>query len=288
MVRDGLVFAMSSLDTGQLVTLACVLEASAPKPGNVHPAANFRDATYSDFVASAVAIGPVFRQAHAQSVGKTVLDAICSMQSVVRTNTSLGTILLLAPLAAVPPEVSCREGVEGVLARLNATDCRDVYLAIRKSQPGGLGKIETADVHDEPPDDLREAMTLAADRDLVARQYANGFADVLEFVLPTLVEFTRQTRTLNEAIVLTHLATMARYPDSLIARKCGAEIAAESARRAQQVLTFHKDSDGDHIQEELAKFDTWLRDGEHRRNPGTTADLLAASLFVKLRDELWP
>ena len=62
------------------------------------------------------------------------------------------------------------------------------------------------------------------------------------------------------------------------------EVAAESARRAQQVLAVQKDAGSDHARQELAKFDSWLRDAEHRRNPGTTADLLAAALFVKLRD----
>jgi triphosphoribosyl-dephospho-CoA synthase len=35
---------------------------------------------------------------------------------------------------------------------------------------------------------------------------------------------------------------------------------------------------------ELAKLDFWLRSDGNRRNPGTTADLIAAGLFVALRD----
>ena len=34
----------------------------------------------------------------------------------------------------------------------------------------------------------------------------------------------------------------------------------------------------------LADFDFWLRSDGHRRNPGTTADLIAAALFAGLRD----
>jgi triphosphoribosyl-dephospho-CoA synthase len=139
------------------------------------------------------------------------------------------------------------------------------------------------------------AMSLAADRDLVAQQYAHGYSDIWEFVLPALIDFTQQSRSIGKAIVLTQLATMARYPDSLIARKCGAEIAAESARRAEHVLASINDcdgndsdgddSDGNAARREIAAFDRWLRDDKHRRNPGTTADLLTAALFVNLRDQ---
>ena len=34
----------------------------------------------------------------------------------------------------------------------------------------------------------------------------------------------------------------------------------------------------------LAEFDFWLRQDGHRRNPGTSADLVAAGLFVSLQD----
>ena len=36
--------------------------------------------------------------------------------------------------------------------------------------------------------------------------------------------------------------------------------------------------------EALADFDFWLRADGHRRNPGATADLIAAALFAGLRD----
>ena len=47
------------LTIGQCATLACWLELSAPKPGNVHRGADFEDTTFNDFAASAVALGPV-------------------------------------------------------------------------------------------------------------------------------------------------------------------------------------------------------------------------------------
>jgi triphosphoribosyl-dephospho-CoA synthase len=82
---------------------------------------------------------------------------------------------LIAPLAKVPRNTSLAPGVGEVLARLTASDARDVYEAIRIAEPGGMGKVDSADVAGPPPDDLLAAMRLAADRDLVARQYAENF-----------------------------------------------------------------------------------------------------------------
>src|SRR5207247_1263235 len=56
--------------------LACLLEASAPKPGNVHPGAAFHDISYQDFLASAAAIGPAFGRAGEQPLGRTIREAI--------------------------------------------------------------------------------------------------------------------------------------------------------------------------------------------------------------------
>src|SRR5256712_6823519 len=55
--------ARQAADVAAAAQLACLLEASAPKPGNVSPFASFRDATYEDFLASAAAIGPALLMA---------------------------------------------------------------------------------------------------------------------------------------------------------------------------------------------------------------------------------
>jgi triphosphoribosyl-dephospho-CoA synthase len=78
---------------------------------------------------------------------------------------------------------------------------------------------------------------------------------------------------------------LAAYPDSLIARKCGPETAARAAAIAQRVLAAGMPGDEDYLLE-LGEFDFWLRSDGNRRNPGTTADLIAAGLFVVLREGL--
>ena len=273
----------SSLGPGQLAQLACLLEATARKPGNVHRFRDFDDAHYLDFVLSAAAIAGPLDLARVRGVGRSILRAVESTRQYVATNTNLGMILLLAPLAAVPPEEDLREGVRRVLEATTIEDASLVYRAIRLASPGGLGKVEDQDVNDEPTLTLRDAMGLAADRDLVARQYATGFADVIDRALPRLRASIGRGRALETAIVDAYLDFLSDHPDTLIARKRGPATALEASRRASRVLQLGwPDSPGGI--EALGAFDDWLRADGHARNPGATADLTTAALFAALGD----
>jgi triphosphoribosyl-dephospho-CoA synthase len=272
------------MSIGQCATLACLLEATAPKPGNVHRGCDFDNMTFLDFAVSATAIGPAIEAAPRQGVGATVLRAIQATRQWVHVNTNLGSVLLIAPLASVPREQPLAAGVAAVLGGLTADDARQVYEAIRLAQPGGLGRADRMDVAGPPPPDLLAAMRLAADRDLVARQYANGFQQVLEFAVPSLTEGVQTGWRLTDAVIHTQMRLMSEYPDSLIARKCGDDVARRSAEFAARVLAAGRPGEDDY-QQALADFDFWLRCDGNRRNPGTTADLLAAALFVILRDD---
>ena len=276
---------MTQMSIGQCATLACLLEVAAPKPGNVHRGADFDETTFNDFAASAVAVGPVLEQATARSLGDTIGAAVDATRRVAGTNTNLGIILLLAPLASVPREEPLAHGVRRVLDALTPTDAQQVYDAIRRAQPGGLRPhdqpVSQHDVHGPAPHRLLDAMAAAADRDLIARQYSNGFHEVLDVVLPWLLEGDAR---LPDRIVLAHVRLMSQYPDSLIARKCGQSVAQEAAARAAMVLSIRGCGEESYGRA-LADLDFWLRSDEHRRNPGTTADLLAAALFAALRDD---
>jgi triphosphoribosyl-dephospho-CoA synthase len=126
-------------------------------------------------------------------------------------------------------------------------------------------------------------MALAAERDLIARQYANGFREVLHDGVPALRRGLEQTRCLEDAIIYAYLHLLATYPDSLIQRKRGPVEAAETSRRARAVLEngWPREEESQHA---LAELDRWLRAEGHSRNPGTTADLVTACLFVLLRE----
>ena len=157
-----------------------------------------------------------------------------------------------------------------------------MYQAIRLANPSGLGRVEEQDVSTEPTLPIREGMALAADRDLVAQQYANDFREVFDEGVPALKRGLELTGCLEGAIIFCHLSLMARHPDSLIARKRGVGEAEEASRRAKAVL----DAGWPNATAAglPADLDGWLRAAGRGRNPGTTADLVTAGLFVALRE----
>ncbi len=291
----------SAMTIGLYAQLACIWEATARKPGNVHRYHDFNDTGYVDFIASAAAIAPVLADAGNHSVGETILEAVLRTREVARANTNLGIILLLAPLARAEPWPDGRSGVSAVLEAQTIDDAALAYQAIVLAGAGGLGQAREQDVHDVPTVTLREAMALAADRDGIARQYVNDFVDVFDHGAPAILAGIERAGCLEGGIIHAHLHLMSLLPDTLIARKRGVAEAEESARRAAAVLTagWPRASAG---RMALVELDAWLREQEHQRNPGTTADLIAASLFVLLRQgqlrlplevpwtrrELWP
>ena len=148
-----------------------------------------------------------------------------------------------------------------------------------------MGQVADADIAGPPPTDLLAAMRLAADRDLVARQYGNRFREVFADVIPALRMGLDAGWPLGHVIVHAQLTVMSRFPDSLIARKCGAAAAQQAADRAAAALAAGTPAD-ESFWRASGDLDFWLRSDGHRRNPGTTADLLAAGLFALLRDDI--
>jgi triphosphoribosyl-dephospho-CoA synthase len=242
--------------------LACVLEVGAEKPGNITPSHDFEDTTYEDMVRCAIAIGPEL--VVDRGVGETVLAIVET--SPAAANTNLGIALLLAPLAKAALQPGpLRERLREVLRDLG--DARAAYAAIRLAGAGGLDEPVEHDVRAEPDLGLREAMMAAAERDSVASEYVTDFALTFEVGLPALRDLTR------EAIVELHLRLLAHTPDTLIARKAGAAAAEQVSAGARDVLAGRRT---------LASFDASLRTDGNRLNPGTTADLVTATVFVAL------
>jgi triphosphoribosyl-dephospho-CoA synthase len=278
------------MNTRLAVELACLLEATARKPGNAHRDRDLPKLTYLQLVAAGLAIGPILSEASSLGLGMAILRAAQATRAVAGTNANLGIILLLAPLCILADRQQSLESVNDVLASLTIEDTKLVYEAIRTAEPGGMNKVEDHDIQDVPTIGLVEAMTLAADRDSVARQYSNGFRDVRELGLPVLLEAIDQGSDLEDAILWCQLHWMARFPDTLIARKLGTLEAEESAVRAAAVLRHFSAGPAGLATASvrpgpLADFDQWLTAKGQARNPGTTADLVTACLFWGLHLE---
>lgn len=273
---------LDKFSIGRLASLACLLEVSAPKPGNVHRGADFADVTFEDFLISAEILGNTIDQNAEQGIGETILAAVEATRAVVRTNTNLGMVLLVVPLAKAFDATSSlnRTHVAEMLESLDANDAASVYQAINHAKAGGMNEVEEMDLKACPPDDLIAAMKHAADRDMIARQYANGFRDVFEEVVSMLDTACQRHADLRGAIVETHVRLISRYGDSLIARKCGVAV-SENARRMASIAVERLDENKKaEYHAAIADLDFWMRSDGNRRNPGTTADLIAAGLFV--------
>jgi triphosphoribosyl-dephospho-CoA synthase len=126
-------------------------------------------------------------------------------------------------------------------------------------------------------------MRLAADRDLIARQYANGFADVFNFGVPALLDAFERFGCVEAAVIDSQLRWLAEYPDSLIARKNGPAVAENVRQMAAAVLLRGGIATPEGRRAGVA-LDRHLRSDGNKLNPGTTADLITACLFVALRE----
>jgi triphosphoribosyl-dephospho-CoA synthase len=273
---------------GYLAQVACTWEVLARKAGNVCPGREFPDLTVNDFLVSAAAIAPVLARAPHRPLGFTILDCIEETRKVVRTNTNLGIVLLLAPLASVPLGTPLHVGVPQVLDHTTVADARDVYRAIRLANPGGLGKAPQQDVATEPTMNLRKVMALAREYDRIAEQYVTNFRLVLRDSAATqLPACAAGHNNVEKAIVETQLNLLASYMDSHIIRKRDAFVAMDVKDAARHVLRAGglDTPAGRHA---FCTFDGSLRVDNHARNPGTTADLIAAALFVALREQQIP
>jgi triphosphoribosyl-dephospho-CoA synthase len=264
--------------------LACLLEVSAEKPGNVTPTHAFHDMNYEDFLRGAVALGPEMARAGERGVGATILAAITARRRWTQTNTNLGIVLLFAPLAraALTGSGALRDRLRVVLRHLTLDDARAAYAAIRLAAPGGLTAEVEHDVRAEPTVTLDEAMASAAHRDSIAAEYTSDYAITFERGLPALQSALAHGASTDQAVVQTYLELLAAVPDTLIARKQGLEVAQAVSAEAARVLAaggvFSLEG-----QRAIAELDAHLRVvKDNSFNPGTTADLVAATLFVGL------
>jgi triphosphoribosyl-dephospho-CoA synthase len=269
--------------------LACLLEVSAPKPGNVSPFAGFRDASYEDFLASAAAIGPALAAAGERPLGATIRAAVEATARWAPSNTNLGLVLLLAPLARAaltPGGAALRARLAAALTATTVADARDAYAAIRLAAPGGLGRAPDQDVGGTPTATLRDVMVLARERDAIAREYASDFRGTFELGAPALRAALADRLPWRDAVVEAYLTLLAAAPDTHIARKLGLPAAIAVQQRGREV----RDAGGVRTaagRDAIAALDGELRDAANTLNPGATADLTGAAIYLVLLEGGW-
>ncbi len=284
--------ARPPLTPRQAFLRACVLDVAVRKPGNVSLHAPGHGMHASQFLASAEVAADAICQRGAP-VGARIEAAVAATQAAVGCNTNLGILLLCAPLAsaaenaALPRSDSLQHALQQVLAGLTVDDAACAFRAISQANPGGLGEAPEQDVHAAPSVSLLQAMVLAADRDRIAAQYRDGFAEVFGaalrgwpagFVWPELDDEPTADDTTTAAVQAVYLGWLGSGPDSHIVRKQGKTVAqnvmsAAQAWQARAAVGGALDAD--------PAFRAWdLGLKQAGVNPGTSADLTVATLMV--------
>ena len=268
---------------------ACMAELEALKPGSVHIFADGHNMTVQDFMLSAEAVSAVIAQPHL-SLGQRILHSVQATQDAVKINTNLGIILLCAPLihsALQADEADFLSQLKNVLASTTITDAEQSFAAIRLASPAGLGESAQHDVHKTATCTLLAAMQTAANRDLpkdalsrdmIALQYSNNYAQIIESVMLYQQALARWQRPAWAATTV-HLHFMAHYCDSHIVRKYGETIAKLVQNEAlEHESAFLKAYNPKNYLAPLLTFDEALK--KRGLNPGTSADLTVATLLM--------
>ncbi len=271
---------MSALSPRAAFLRACALDVAVRKPGNVsvHGAGHGMQA--AQFLASAEVACDAICEPGAP-VGRRIEAAVAATRAAVGCNTNLGILLLCAPLAraAERPGLPLPLALQQVLAELTVDDAAAAFRAIAHASPGGLGQAPEQDVRSAPSVTLRQAMVLAADRDRIAEQYRDDFAEVFAAAghLSPGIGCADEARS-TAAVQSVYLGWLASKPDSHIVRKQGKSVAQNVMSTAQGWRSRPLPAAGFEADPAFAAWDEALKDAGV--NPGTSADLTVATLMV--------
>jgi len=196
-------------------------------------------------------------------------------------------------------------------AFVRATNCEDAVEFYRAFGHAGVrvNSVEEFDLEDpEAAADLRtqnitlyDLMDIARGYDLIANEWTSGFGRCLEGA-KSILEFMQARNCgaeavtggsvsscsgtgINEAIVYTFLKLLSRHRDTFIQTKFDIETADYVSSRAGEILSSWETSgkgarDFAFILPAIKEFDSELL--EKRINPGSTADIIIAGLFISL------
>ena len=269
------------------IKLVCYAEIDALKPGNVHKYSFGHGMTAKDFYKSANIISNYLTQKNS-NFGKKILKCVLEIKKEIKQNTNLGIILLLAPVISILlndgilDKKNLRKKISLLIKKQNIKDSSPIFKAIKIANPGGLGKSKNYDVRFMPKIKLYNAMNYASKKDLIAKQYVTGFSDIFKIGIPAYKKF--QSKWGNKSWVLTgvYLTFLKQLTDSHIERKKGKKIAKKvkiEAKKYYKLIKNEKNTKNiDKIKEKMLFFDKKLKSKDI--NPGTTADLTVATLFI--------
>ena len=290
---------------------AILFEVSANKPGNVNFVVGFEGTRVEHFLASAVAAAPSFEEAARRGIavaddrlrlsdvgmGTLMKDCVADINAWQKGgNTLLGTVILFMPIAVAAGMTSLknnafnlsslRRSIKKVVESTTPQDAVNLYDAIEIAKPSGLNGAPDLDVKANDSKirlikenvSLFEVFKIAASYDDVCFEWVNNFPITFDLAYPFMMKELR-TKRLKTAIVHTFLRVLSERPDTFISRKIGQVKAEEVSSEARKVLEMGgvETPEG---KESVILFDQKLRNSGNDYNPGTTADITAATLAL--------
>lgn len=272
--------------------LALHLEVAAtPMPGNVDRERDAAGLTFGRLQAGAVGARPGFEAlAEGASVGAGLERAVAGAAGAAGENTAFGACLLLAPLVAVTPRdgppdpaaagrAAADTTVADAVAFYRALEHADVAVPDPPASWDALDARRGAEAVPAVRDrgvTLADVLARAAPTDRNAAEWTEGF--------PRTARLARRIGAdegpLTERAARAGLHQLATEPDTLVRTRHGPEVAREVRDRAATLVAdgaTAPDADGEAVRAFAAEL------VEREINPGTTADLVAAGLYVALR-----
>lgn len=263
---------------------ACLAEIEALKPGNVHIFSDGHGMTVHDFIKSAEVSALVIAEPNL-TVGERILQAVEATQNAVGMNTNLGIILLCAPLIHTALQLdeinpqTFQNALSLTLSQLTLKDAQLTAKAIMLAKPAGLGISKMHDVNAPISATLLDLMQAAADKDRIAWQYANIFADICGYGVAHYQVALAQYQNKAWATTALYLGFLAREPDTHLVRKHGDNVAMTVMHEAKhQEASYWATNNPKLVQQQLINFDVSLKN--RQLNPGTSADLTVASVML--------
>ncbi|MDR2829950.1 MAG: triphosphoribosyl-dephospho-CoA synthase [Methanobrevibacter sp.] len=300
---------MSPEKIAKIAQISSILEVSGyPKPGNVHRTRDFTDMEFEDFLISGVVIGDSVKEVATQVLkinpkiksneaflGKYILKAVEETDKWIANNTNLGIIMMLIPIAASGAIsgnlTELQENIGLLMENTNVFDAIALYKAINMTKAGGMGSRDEFDVTSDKAQkelivknqSMYDVLKISASWDSLASELTSKMKITFNIGFRRFHDFKKDYST-NISTVLTFLTILSNVPDTLISRKYGEDKAKEVSKLAKELLDHDNYSDLT-FQNKLIEFDDFLF--ENKLNPGTSADLTAASIMVSYLNDCY-
>jgi triphosphoribosyl-dephospho-CoA synthase len=270
--------------------LAMVLEVSAtPKPGNIDRDHNYTDTRFEHFLASAVGVYPILEKAarSKSGVGSFIHEAVIESSRWQKGgNTHFGAFILLIPLVMAAcrceNKICLKSELKKVVKETTMDDAVEFYRVFSEarvkvkpvddlslSDNASINKIKVKRLT------LFNLMEISSSYDMIAEEWTDGFKKTFECAAS--IQDKIRKYGINDAVVLTFMDILSNYKDTFIQTKFDGKKAEEVSMRAKEIL---QRGDIEEVREEIRSFDEDLLKGGI--NPGSTADIIIAGLFVSL------